>query len=121
MSFHRKCLYQRSHHQSYGDLKQNEENAYRKTRLSAICFEVQKVVCSLIFKFHFKSFPFPRFEKRHRNMAVHCSPCFENVGEGDVVTIGQCRPLAKTVRFNVVEHNPSVNKSLNVKKVFRVF
>jgi small subunit ribosomal protein S11e len=62
-----------------------------------------------------------RFEKRHKNISVHCSPAFLNVGEGDVVTIGQCRPLAKTVKFNVLEHNPCVNKSLNVKKVFRVF
>ena len=43
-------------------------------------------------------------------MSVHCSPCFLNVGEGDVVTIGQCRPLAKTVKFNVLEHQPCVNK-----------
>ena len=62
-----------------------------------------------------------RFEKRHHKMAVHCSPCFENVGEGDVVTVGQCRPLAKTVKFNVIAHEPAVNKSMNVKKVFRVF
>lgn len=62
-----------------------------------------------------------RFEKRHSNMSVHCSPAFLNVGEGDVVTIGQCRPLAKTVKFNVLEHQPCVNKSLNVKKLFRVF
>merc|ERR1712190_440879 len=41
-----------------------------------------------------------RFEKRHRNIPAHCSPCFK-VKEGDVVTIGQCRPLSKTVRFNV--------------------
>jgi hypothetical protein len=50
------------------------------------------------------------FEKRHSNMSVHCSPCFQNVGEGDVVTVGQCRPLAKTVKFNVLEHQPSLNK-----------
>ena len=43
-------------------------------------------------------------------MSVHCSPCFINVTEGDVVTIGQCRPLAKTVKFNVLEHMPSANK-----------
>eukprot|EP01071_Lankesteria_metandrocarpae_P004999 Lankesteria_metandrocarpae@DN37_c0_g1_i2.p1 len=43
-----------------------------------------------------------RFEKRHRNVAAHCSPCFE-VKEGDIVTVGQCRPLSKTVRFNVVK------------------
>ena len=51
-----------------------------------------------------------RFEKRHRNLAVHVSPAFVNVSEGDVVTIGQCRPLAKTVKFNVLEHQPAVNK-----------
>jgi len=51
-----------------------------------------------------------RFEKRHKNVSVHCSPCFVNVQEGDVVTIGQCRPLAKTVRFNVLEHQPAVNR-----------
>jgi small subunit ribosomal protein S11e len=62
-----------------------------------------------------------RFEKRHSNMSVHCSPCFIGVGEGDVVTIGQCRPLAKTVRFNVLNHEPSMNKSVSVKKMFRMF
>ena len=44
-----------------------------------------------------------RFEKRHKNVAVHCSPCFSDVKEGDIVTAGQRRPLAKTVRFNVVK------------------
>eukprot|EP01038_Epipyxis_sp_PR26KG_P005364 gene5364-7439_t len=62
-----------------------------------------------------------RFCKRHKNMSVHCSPAFPTVSEGDVVTIGQCRPLAKTVKFNVLEHFPSVNKAMNVKKMFRVF
>ena len=62
-----------------------------------------------------------RFEKRHKNMSVHCSPCFQNVGEGDIVTVGQCRPLAKTVKFNVLDHAPCTNKALNVKKIFRVF
>jgi len=45
---------------------------------------------------------YKRFEKRHRNMPAHCSPCFR-VKEGDQVTIGQCRPLSKTVRFNVLK------------------
>lgn len=62
-----------------------------------------------------------RFEKRHTNMSAHCSPCFIGVGEGDVVTIGQCRPLAKTVRFNVLEHSAARNKSVSVKKMFRMF
>ncbi|XP_074661924.1 small ribosomal subunit protein uS17-like isoform X2 [Tubulanus polymorphus] len=44
-----------------------------------------------------------RFEKRHKNMSVHLSPCFRDVQLGDVVTVGECRPLSKTVRFNVVK------------------
>ena len=43
-----------------------------------------------------------RFEKRHTNIPAHCSPAFR-VKEGDIVTIGQCRPLSKTVRFNVLK------------------
>jgi small subunit ribosomal protein S11e len=60
-----------------------------------------------------------RFEKRHTNTAVHCSPAFSTVKEGDVVTIGQCRPLSKTVRFNVVAHEAAKNDK--GKKTFRVF
>ena len=43
-----------------------------------------------------------RFEKRLKNVAVHCSLCFD-VKEGDIVNAGQCRPLPKTVRFNVLK------------------
>ncbi|SCV72714.1 BQ2448_4251 [Microbotryum intermedium] len=42
-----------------------------------------------------------RYEKRHKNLAAHCSPAFR-VDVGDQVTVGQCRPLSKTVRFNVL-------------------
>lgn len=38
-----------------------------------------------------------RYEKRHKNLAAHVSPAFR-VEEGDWVTVGQCRPLSKTVR-----------------------
>ena len=48
-----------------------------------------------------------RFEKRHRNIPVHISPCF-SVREGDIVTVGQCRPLSKTVRFNVLDRKSVV-------------
>ncbi len=44
-----------------------------------------------------------RFEKRHNNLPAHVSPCFIGIREGDLVTVGQCRPLSKTVRFNVLE------------------
>jgi small subunit ribosomal protein S11e len=59
-----------------------------------------------------------RFEKRHTNTAVHCSPAF-TVKDGDLVTIGQCRPLSKTIRFNVVAHEPQ--RVIAGKKTFRVF
>lgn len=35
-----------------------------------------------------------RYEKRHKNLAAHCSPAFR-VEAGDIVTVGQCRPLTK--------------------------
>jgi len=60
-----------------------------------------------------------RFEKRHKNVAAHCSPAF-SVKDGDVVTIGECRPLSKTVRFNVVAHEPAINAQAG-KKSFRTF
>lgn len=43
-----------------------------------------------------------RFEKRHKNTPVHCSPAFR-VKAGDEILAGQCRPLCKTVRFNMLK------------------
>merc|ERR1711993_189886 len=48
-----------------------------------------------------------RFEKRHKNLAAHVSPCFR-ISEGDQVVVGQCRPLSKTVRFNVLKIDSQV-------------
>lgn len=39
---------------------------------------------------------YARYEKRHKNLAAHVSPAFR-VEDGDQVTVGQCRPLSKTV------------------------
>ncbi|CAC5408172.1 40S ribosomal protein S11-like [Mytilus californianus] len=58
-----------------------------------------------------------RFEKRHKNMSVHCSPAFRDLVVGDVVTVGECRPLSKTVRFNVI----GIKKTGSSKKGFRKF
>ncbi|EAA13929.3 40S ribosomal protein S11 [Anopheles arabiensis] len=60
---------------------------------------------------------YDRFEKRHRNMSVHLSPCFRDVEAGDIVTVGECRPLSKTVRFNVLK----VSKMAGSKKKFSKF
>ncbi|KAI9208537.1 ribosomal protein S17-domain-containing protein [Polychytrium aggregatum] len=51
-----------------------------------------------------------RYEKRHKNLAAHVSPAFIGVQPGDFVTVGQCRPLSKTVRFNVLKHQKQVVK-----------
>ncbi|KAL6758057.1 component of cytosolic 80S ribosome and 40S small subunit [Haematococcus lacustris] len=48
---------------------------------------------------------YARYEKRHANVSAHLSPCFR-CKEGDHVVIGQCRPLSKTVRFNVLRVIP---------------
>jgi small subunit ribosomal protein S11e len=58
-----------------------------------------------------------RYEKRHKTMSVHCSPCFRDLALGDTVVVGQCRPLSKTVRFNVLK----VIKSSSAKKQFKKF
>ena len=58
-----------------------------------------------------------RFQKRHKNMSVHISPCFRDVTVGDTIVVGECRPLSKTVRFNTLK----VLKSSAAKKAFSKF
>lgn len=40
-----------------------------------------------------------------------------DVSVGDIVTVGECRPLSKTVRFNVLK----VTKAAGAKKQFQKF
>lgn len=42
-----------------------------------------------------------RGERRKSRVSAHLPPCIE-VKEGDRVTIGECRPLSKTISFVVV-------------------
>lgn len=58
-----------------------------------------------------------RYEKRHKNMPAHCSPAFR-VSNGDQVIVGECRPLSKTVRFNVVK---ILTSGSTAKKTFSNF
>ena len=58
-----------------------------------------------------------RFEKRHKNVSVHLSPCFRDVSVGDVATVGECRPLSKTVKFNTLK----VTRGAGTKKSFKKF
>jgi len=43
-----------------------------------------------------------RGERRRSRLSAHVPSCVE-VREGDRVTIGECRPLSKTISFVVVE------------------
>ena len=63
---------------------------------------------------------YKRYEKRHRNIAAHCSPAFRRIKVGDIATVGQCRPLSKTVRFNVLKVQPNIISG-SVKKQFLLF
>ncbi|KAL3696808.1 hypothetical protein R1sor_010884 [Riccia sorocarpa] len=60
---------------------------------------------------------YQRYEKRHSNLSAHVSPCFR-VKEGDKVIVGQCRPLSKTVRFNVLKVIPAGSGDGGSKKSF---
>merc|ERR1712178_196064 len=51
-----------------------------------------------------------RYEKRHKMISAHCSPAFD-ARPGDEVIIGECRPLAKTVRYNVLEVHEKVSRN----------
>jgi ribosomal protein uS17 len=63
---------------------------------------------------------YSRYEKRHKNLAAHVSPAFR-VEEGDQVTVGQCRPLSKTVRFLPSRNSSSTAgiKSMLIRFVYR--
>jgi len=43
-----------------------------------------------------------RFVKRHKNIPAHLSNLL-NCKVGDIVIIAECRPISKTVRFNVIK------------------
>ena len=45
---------------------------------------------------------FNRGERRRSRVSAHIPPCIE-VRDGDSVTLGECRPLSKTISFVVVE------------------
>jgi small subunit ribosomal protein S17 len=45
---------------------------------------------------------FIRGERRRSRVSAHIPPCIA-VNDGDSVTIGECRPLSKTISFVVVE------------------
>lgn len=57
-----------------------------------------------------------RYERRRNNIHAHCPPCI-SVSEGDVVLIGETRPLAKSVAFVVLGVFKSSNKTYSQGQV----
>jgi small subunit ribosomal protein S17 len=53
---------------------------------------------------------YKRYERRRSKLSVHIPPCID-VREGDVVVIGETRPISKTISF-VVVYNKSSQSSL---------
>ena len=49
---------------------------------------------------------FNRGERRRSRVSAHVPSCIE-VRDGDAVTLGECRPLSKTISFVVVESRRS--------------
>ena len=45
---------------------------------------------------------YERYERRKTRVSAHSPPCI-NVKTGDIVLIGECRPLSKSKRFVVIE------------------
>ncbi|KAK9498377.1 hypothetical protein O3M35_003023 [Rhynocoris fuscipes] len=57
------------------------------------------------------------FKTPREAIEVHVSPCFRDIQLGDIVTVGECRKLTKTVKFNVLK----VTKGISSKKAFKKF
>ncbi|KAK8614779.1 hypothetical protein V6N13_068570 [Hibiscus sabdariffa] len=106
MPIYRHCFYQRSYPCRHLQCK-NDEDHYRPKELPSLHQEIPKASYFLLLDV---------YEKRHSNIPAHISPCFR-VKEGGHVIIGQCRPLSKTVRFNVLKVIPA-GSSGGRKKAF---
>ncbi|CAD7926323.1 unnamed protein product [Amoebophrya sp. A120] len=89
--------------------------------LKGMCISANKMKNTIVMRRTYLHYikKFNRFEKRHTNIPVHCSPAFD-VKEGDVITAGQCRPLSKTVKFNVLKCEANVIFGA-ARKQFRLF
>ena len=60
-------------------------------------------------------------ERNSREDKALQATAFLDVKLGMEATVGQCRPLSKTVRFNVIKVEEQQNVYGNVKKQFRMF
>ncbi|EGW07548.1 40S ribosomal protein S11 [Cricetulus griseus] len=56
------------------------------------------------------------FQKHHKIVSMHLSP-FQGCTHRDIVIVGDCWPLSKTVHFNVLK----VTQAAGTKKQFQKF
>jgi small subunit ribosomal protein S17 len=52
-----------------------------------------------------------RYLKRRRKVHAHLPPCVE-LGVGDLATVAECRPVAKTVSFVVVQREKASTRAI---------
>ncbi len=52
-----------------------------------------------------------RYLKRRNKLHAHLPPCLE-LAVGDIATVAECRPVAKTISFVVVERTPAFSGDL---------
>ncbi|XP_055481656.1 40S ribosomal protein S11-like [Psammomys obesus] len=85
-----------------------------------------RILSSVVTKMKMQRIIFIRWDYLHyirkhnhfeKNISVHLSACFRDVQIGDIVTVGECRSLSKTVRFNVLK----VTKAAATKKQYQKF
>ena len=63
---------------------------------------------------------YQRYQKYHHNIPAHYSQSFKRFSEGYITTIGQCRPLSKSVRFYII-HVQGNHIFGSAKKLFMLF
>lgn len=105
-----------------GSRKKDEDaaNNCHSTRLSAFCQEIQSIRKET--QKHERSFValLPVSGVTFLKLAIFINHVYlfcSDVEIGDVATVGECRPLSKTVKFNVLK----VSKVAGSKKKFQKF
>ena len=70
--------------------------------LEGTAVSVKAKLTAIVEREYYKYAPkYLRYEKRRSRVAAHLPPCL-GIKEGETVTIGECRPITKTVSFVVL-------------------
>lgn len=70
--------------------------------LEGTAVSVKAKLTAIVEREYYKYVPkYLRYEKRRSRVAAHLPPCL-GIKEGETVTIGECRPITKSVSFVVL-------------------